>query len=363
MLARRLWRSLSTTGKELEVKMQDLNEKLKQFVPSNSADLAHRDFSEPKEPTLDERLAMLDRNIAKIETLRAKARPVEEKFQNMEMKYGRAGRFPAYPEFGEAVPYEYRYPHLAEKLGSYSETVPSEGVANDMFQVNSDLNNPVFRSNFVQQPNKEPDSDLNFEKGEILYENKDVDSGLDLTRQLGYSTFGYISFYVAQGIASGRFTYPVYNENLDTRADTNTATNSLVGSTNSGAWHGIDEWSMFMFITPLPLLMVTGYFGLLNNITRDYVVKMQYNAEKDLLFVTKTSGVFMKKQIEKVYEVTHLQVLPPSPRTGYEDLLKGPIITVHCMNTQESFILYKDEKYWNSELKNLFEERIYDLWS
>ena len=242
------------------------------------------------------------------------------------MKYGRAGRFPNYPEFEEAVPYEYRYPHLSDKLANYNNQLPAEGTANDMLQLNSDLNNTVFKSNFVQQPNKEPDTDLKFEKGEILYENKDADSGLYLTRQLDYSTFGYISFYIAQGVASGRFTYSVYNENLDTRADSRVAFNSLVDSTNFGpSWHRVDEWSMFMFITPLPILVVIVYFGFLNTFTKYFVVKMQYNEPRDLLFITKTSGGILKKQIEKAYEVTYLQVLPPSPRTGYEDLSIDPI--------------------------------------
>ena len=37
----------------------------------------------------------------------------------LENKYGRAGRYPAYPEHGVSVPKEDRIPHLAERLGRY----------------------------------------------------------------------------------------------------------------------------------------------------------------------------------------------------------------------------------------------------
>ena len=40
--------------------------------------------------------------------------------------------------------------------------------------IDSDHHNPAFVSPFVARPTEIPDSDLNFEKGEIIYENNEV---------------------------------------------------------------------------------------------------------------------------------------------------------------------------------------------
>ena len=43
-------------------------------------------------------------------------------------------------------------------------------------------------------------------------------------------------------------------------------------------------------------------------------------------------------------ETTHLQVLPPSVRTG-DNMCQDLLMTLSCMNSIESFILYKDSKH------------------
>jgi hypothetical protein len=144
--------------------------------PSKTVTVEHHEL------TLIERLALLDENVSKIEALRDKARPAEEKFRDMEVKYGRTGKFPAYPVHGVAVDYEHRFPHTDERLGKYKNLLPPENEFMDLVQVTSDINNPSFRSSFIQEPNKFPDVDLNFEKSGVLYENDDAAGGVDLTQ-------------------------------------------------------------------------------------------------------------------------------------------------------------------------------------
>jgi len=74
------------------------------------------------------------------------------------------------------------------------------------------------------------------------------------------------------------------------------------------------------------------------------VVKLRFRKDKDLVFVAKLKGAFFTKPVEKVCETTHLQVLPPSVRTG-DNMCQEPLMTLSCMNSIESFILYKDSKH------------------
>jgi len=136
------------------------------------------------------------------------------------MKYGRTGRFPAYPWYGNEVPDELRIPHTADRLGSYSKVAPNpNNPLLALTETATDLNNPVFKSYFVQEPTREPDPDVNFEKGDVLYENNDAGDGTTITRQVGYSWLAFTAFNMAHGAASGRFTYPGGTEFLDHRAE------------------------------------------------------------------------------------------------------------------------------------------------
>lgn len=55
----------------------------------------------------------------------------------------------------------------------------------------------------------------------------------------------------------------------------------------------------------------------------------------------------------------------PAPVTAMKDLSvndpKG-IMTVHCMAQNENIKLYKEDKYWNSDLKEEFNHETTGLW-
>ncbi len=56
----------------------------------------------------------------------------------------------------------------------------------------------------------------------------------------------------------------------------------------------------------------------IHNGWKDYVVKMQYSKDKELIFVTRISP-FASTEVE-CYEAAHLEILPPSVRTAVKDL-------------------------------------------
>ena len=56
----------------------------------------------------------------------------------------------------------------------------------------------------------------------------------------------------------------------------------------------------------------------MNNIAKDYVVRAQYSKDKELLFITRISPFGSTE--EEVYEVAHLEHLPPSVRAGVKHL-------------------------------------------
>lgn len=79
----------------------------------------------------------------------------------------------------------------------------------------------------------------------------------------------------------------------------------------------------------------------MNNIWRDYVVRAQYSKDRELLFVTRVS--MLGSTEEEVYEVAHLEHLPPSVKSGVQDLSaqdKDGLVDITCMSTQRSLVFY-----------------------
>ena len=95
----------------------------------------------------------------------------------------------------------------------------------------------------------------------------------------------------------------------------------------------------------------------------DYVSRMVYNKDKDLVFVYRPDGLW--NETEYVYEMHHLEQVVPSPVTAIKDLTmnrKDGIINVHCMNTKEYLKFYGEDKYWNVEHKEDFLSQTRSLW-
>ena len=95
----------------------------------------------------------------------------------------------------------------------------------------------------------------------------------------------------------------------------------------------------------------------------DYVSKMVYSKDKDLIFVYKPDGIW--NETEYVHEVHHLEQMVPYAVGALKDhpLNKDDgIMTVYDMAQKENLKLYNEDKYWNLDLKDEFMGQTRTLW-
>lgn len=108
-------------------------------------------------------------------------------------------------------------------------------------------------------------------------------------------------------------------------------------------------------VRPAHTFYMVSVLALLQNINFDYVSKMVYNKEKDLVFVYRPDGFW--NEHEYVYEMHHLEQMVPAPVTAIKDMSMqrdDGIMTIHCMNTKEYLKFYGEDKYWNLEQREDF---------
>ena len=87
----------------------------------------------------------------------------------------------------------------------------------------------------------------------------------------------------------------------------------------------------------------------------DYVSKMVYSKDKDLVFVYKPDGIW--NETEYVHEVHHLEQMVPYNVSALENHPlneKDGIMTIYDMAERENLKLYSEDKYWNLDLKDEF---------
>lgn len=103
--------------------------------------------------------------------------------------------------------------------------------------------------------------------------------------------------------------------------------------------------------------------GLIYTMDMDYVTKMTYNKDKDLVFVKKPDMIW--GETEHVYEMHHLEQMVPAPVTAIKNMSANDpngILTVHDMAEKELLKFYKDTKYWNMDLREEFLSETRTLW-
>lgn len=104
-------------------------------------------------------------------------------------------------------------------------------------------------------------------------------------------------------------------------------------------------------------------FAMVYSMDLDYVTKMRYNKDKDLVFVTRPDNLW--GETEHVYEMHHLEQMVPSSVTAIKELSANQpdgILSVHDMAEKDYLKFYKDEKYWNLELREEFLSETRGLW-
>lgn len=71
-------------------------------------------------------------------------------------------------------------------------------------------------------------------------------------------------------------------------------------------------------VRPAHTFYIVTIMVLLQNMNFDYVSKMVYNKEKDLVFVYKPDGFW--GDTEHVFEMHHLEQMMPAPVTSFKNL-------------------------------------------
>lgn len=108
-------------------------------------------------------------------------------------------------------------------------------------------------------------------------------------------------------------------------------------------------------IRPAHTMYMVSVLALLQHLNFDYVTKMTYNKDKDLVFVYRPDGFW--NEHEYVYEVHHLEQMVPSPVTSYKNMTmqrNDGLLNVYDMSTRDYMKFYNEDKYWNQELKEDF---------
>lgn len=91
------------------------------------------------------------------------------------------------------VPYEERYPYLADRLG-HPEFVATP--LERLLRLESNLYHPTYTDQpFVQKPSPECDPSLNFEVGDVLYENTRLCEWMKFWFYTGWATWFWTCLY------------------------------------------------------------------------------------------------------------------------------------------------------------------------
>lgn len=116
-------------------------------------------------------------------------------------------------------------------------------------------------------------------------------------------------------------------------------------------------------VRPSHTMYVACLMSMMYMLDFNYVTKMTYNKDKDLVFVNRPNKFWGEK--EHVYEVHHLEQMVPSAVTAVPDmgqLNKNGILSVKCMAKREVLKFYNEEKYWNPDLRPEFLAETRGLW-
>lgn len=114
---------------------------------------------------------------------------------------------------------------------------------------------------------------------------------------------------------------------------------------------------------PAHTFYMVSVLAFLQNMNFDYVTKMVYNKDKDLVFVYRPDGFW--NEHEYINEMHHLEQMVPSPVTSYKNMTmqrEDGILTIYDMSTREYLKFYNEDKYWNSDLKEDFVNQTRSMW-
>lgn len=224
---------------------------------------------------------------------------------------------------------------------------------------------------FVQTPPMEPDADLNFEEGEVIYENARVGEWIKFWKASALIIFGmspgFYMFEIYQGDGTPSLTWMADNFNW---FDIPRQFQDGSGWNTKGYRYCDDHDYMNAqygakraIVRPSHTFYVACLSGLIYTMDLDYVTKMRYNKDKELVFINKPDKFW--GETEHVYEMHHLEQMVPFPVTAMKHMSANSptgILTVQDMAEKEYLKFYKDNKYWNMDLRDEFLSETRSLW-
>jgi hypothetical protein len=249
------------------------------------------------------------------------------------------------------VPWDQRYPHVADRRG-YPEILGTPWER--LLRLEGEIYHPTYLDQpFVQIPWSDPHPSVNFEEGEVVYENSKLQEWAKFWNFSAWSIYGFSAFFVP------------YNLLYKTHMPLSSAYDNLFVPYYTQTMFFFDNWALHgPAIATFAIYATYLSVALLHSFWKDYVVKMQYSKDKELVFITRISPFCSLE--EEVYEVHHLEALPPSVKVGVADLSsqdEDGLWDVTCLATHNNLVLYNEDKYWNPALKKDFFDKVMNLWT
>ena len=217
----------------------------------------------------------------------------------------------------------------------------------------------------------DPDPTIDFRQGETIYENRRLLELVRFWKTLTVTTFFAAPYfylfetYAADGLPS-----------LSWQSDNFGWWQIPQQFQDGGGWNLKDhrycddhEYMTVQYgakralFRPIHAWYVACTAILLQYMNIDYVTRMIYNKDKDVVFVYKPQGIWMEGEF--IYEMHHLEQMTPYMSTAIKDLSMQKddgIVTVTCMATHQQNRLYQEDKYWNMDLKEEFMRNTRNLW-
>jgi hypothetical protein len=262
-----------------------------------------------------------------------------------------------------------KFPHVATRLGF---PILREEPIDRITGFERAPANPAYQFQpFVQTPPMEPDAGLNFERGEVIYENPKVGEWIKFWKACTGIVFG---------LSPGFYIFEIYagdgTPSLQWMADQWSWWDIPRQFQDGGDW-GLEgyrycddhDYMNFQYgakrtvVRASHTMYIATLFSLIYNMDLDYATKVQYNKEKDLVYVTKPSKLWGEQ--EHIYETHHLEQMVPATVLAVPDMgcmnEKG-ILTIKCMAQNELIKVYNEKKYWNSDLRKEFIHETSGLW-
>mmetsp|Transcript_10448 Transcript_10448/g.11926 ORF Transcript_10448/g.11926 Transcript_10448/m.11926 type:complete len:516 (+) Transcript_10448:38-1585(+) len=254
-------------------------------------------------------------------------------------------------KYDVAVPYEERQPHVADRKG-YPEILgtPFERL----MRLEGDIFHPVnLDQPFIQIPSPDPHPSLNFEAGEVIYENTQILEWAKFWNLTGLSLYTFLGFFVP------------YQLIYKTHMPLSSARDLLFVPYYNGSpyafdvngIHAVGFGAVALYASHLGMSLAYKFW-------RQYVVKMQYNKDKELVFVTRITPWCSLEEV--VYEAKHLEIQIPSVTAGVSQMSaqdEDGLWDIQCMNSRDNLVVYNDKSFWNPSLRKEFFENVQGFWT